>query len=177
MIYHAHMIPLNSKTSMSPLAPRIECVRHEPKSRLLRVEGSERLNPAMQRITFSGEDLRDFVSLSPDDHLKIVVPDSSGGSIRRDYTPRRYDSRTRTLVLDFALHAAGPAAQWALHARPGDGLQVCGPRGSAVIAPDVRRWLLIGDETALPAIGRRMEDATGRMQFLGLALRKRALCL
>lgn len=39
-------------------------------------------------------------------------------------------------------------------------MQIAGPKGSAVVAPDVRRWLLVGDETALPAIGRRIEEAT-----------------
>lgn len=149
--------------------PRIERVRHEQKLRSLQVESVAHLTPGMLRITFSGEDLSDFVSLAPDDHVKIFVPTPSGEIERRDYTPRRYDPRARTLVIDFAVHDAGPATRWALAARPGDRLQIGGPRGSAVVSSDIRRWLLIGDETALPAIGRRIEEARAGAHITSVA--------
>lgn len=139
--------------------PRAERVRHEPKTRTAQVSEVERLTPGMLRITFTGEDLADFVSLSPDDHLKLFVPTLIGEIVRRDYTPRRYDQQAKMLVIDFAVHDAGPATQWALDAMPGDTLQIGGPKSSSVLPSDVRRWLLVGDETALPAIGRRIEEA------------------
>ncbi|OCP38699.1 siderophore-interacting protein [Ensifer sp. LC163] len=149
----------NTQSSLhSPNAPRIERVRHELKRRALVVTDVERITPGMLRITLGGDDLADFVSLAPDDHVKILVPAADGTEERRDYTPRRYDAAARSLVLDFALHEAGPITQWAMNARPGDILNVGGPRGSAVVS-NVGRWLLIGDETALPAIGRRIEEA------------------
>jgi NADPH-dependent ferric siderophore reductase len=120
----------------------------------------------MLRVSFTGDDLADFISLSPDDHVKIVVP--GAGLERRDYTPRRYDRGARTLAIDFAIHEAGPATRWALDARPGDTLEIGGPRGSAVVSADVTRWLLIGDETALPAIGRRIEEATAGTRITSL---------
>jgi NADPH-dependent ferric siderophore reductase len=141
------------------VGPRIQRVRHELKFRGLQVESIVRLTPGMLRISFSGQDLSDFVSAAPDDHVKIFAPTPSGEVERRDYTPRRYDARARLLVIDFAVHDAGPATRWALNARPGDRLQIGGPRGSAVASSDIRRWVLIGDETALPAIGRRIEEA------------------
>ena len=55
------------------------------------------------------------------------------------------------------LHDAGPASDWAREARPGDTLDIGGPRGSMVVADDFDHYLLFGDETALPAIGRRVE--------------------
>ncbi|MCW2285897.1 NADPH-dependent ferric siderophore reductase [Rhodoblastus acidophilus] len=61
------------------------------------------------------------------------------------------------MTLDFALHDAGPATAWALAAQPGDRLAIGGPRGSLVVADDFDAYLLVGDETALPAIGRRLE--------------------
>jgi NADPH-dependent ferric siderophore reductase len=111
----------------------------------------------MIRILFEGPELDSFVSLAPDDHLKLFFPVDAGEQ-RRDYTPRRFDPVARTLAIDFALHDAGPATQWAIAARPGDVLAVGGPRGSAVIPHDFDWWLLIGDATALPAIGRRIEE-------------------
>ena len=76
----------------------------------------------------------------------------------RDYTPRRFDTGTRSLVIDFAVHDAGPATLWALSAKAGDTLTIGGPRGSLLIKGPIANWLLIGDETALPAIGRRIEE-------------------
>jgi NADPH-dependent ferric siderophore reductase len=141
--------------------PKIERVRHELKRRSLTVSNIENVTPGMLRIELAGEDLADFVSLAPDDHIKIFVAGAGEEMERRDYTPRRYDNDARTLVIDFAIHEAGPVTQWALDARLGDRLEIGGPRGSAVVSNEIKNWLLIGDETALPAIGRRIEETGG----------------
>lgn len=138
--------------------PRIERIRHELRRRQLTVLSVVSLTPNMIRITLGGDELDDFTSLSAGDHIKIIVPDGQGGTAMRDYTPRHYDPKNRTLDLDFAVHEAGPATQWALAARPGDPAQIAGPRGSQVITGPIKSWLLIGDETALPSIGRRIEE-------------------
>ncbi|WP_137155295.1 siderophore-interacting protein [Rhizobium sp. FKL33] len=142
-----------------PDAPPAERVRHDLKRRELTVSSVERVTPNMLRITLTGPDLADFPSASPDDHVKVFITGSDGQPQMRDYTPRRFDRATCELVLDFALHEAGPATAWALSAAPGDPLTVGGPRGSLVLSSDIKRFLLIGDETALPAIGRRIEEA------------------
>ena len=43
-------------------------------------------------------------------------------------------------------------------AKPGDPLEIGGPRGSTLVADDFDVYLLVGDETALPSIGRRVES-------------------
>ena len=85
-------------------------------------------------------------------------PEGVERSPGRDYTPRRYDAGRNELVIDFALHDAGPATDWAAQAEPGQQLAVGGPRGSFVVPDDFDWYLFIGDETALPAIGRRLEE-------------------
>ena len=147
--------------------PSIERIRHEIRLRSLTVSAVERLTPHMLRITLSGGDLSDFISASADDHVKIFIP-GAGEPERRDYTPRRYDNGEQSLVLDFAVHDAGPATQWALEAKPGSKLTVGGPRGSMVIS-NVKRWLLVGDETALPAMGRRIEEAGADQSIISVA--------
>ncbi len=136
-------------------------VRRDTRRRLLTVTGVERLTPGMTRVHFASPDLHDFASPSPDDHVKLFFPIPDGDTAMRDYTPRRFDARAGTLVLDFALHGAGsaigPATAWALRARAGDRLEVGGPRGSTIVPDDFDWVLLVGDETALPAIGRRVE--------------------
>ena len=137
--------------------PYIDRQRHELHRRTLTVVDRVELTPHMLRFTLTSDDLGNFVSASPDDHVKLFFETASGDREMRDYTPRSFDTEKRQLVLDFAVHEAGPATDWALNAQVGDTLNIGGPRGSQVIR-NVRNWLLIGDETALPAIGRRIEE-------------------
>ncbi len=160
----------NSQSTHHQLAaPAIERVRHELRRRSLTVESVIDITPGMRRIVLAGRDLADFTSLAPDDHIKVIVPGIDGVEERRDYTPRRYDNAACSLTIDFALHEAGPVTQWAIAARPGTSLEIGGPRGSAVVAGSVKRWLLIGDETALPAIGRRIEESAPDTTIVAIA--------
>lgn len=159
-------------------------VRHEPRRRLLTVQRVERLTPNMTRVALGG-DLTGFVSSAYDDHVKVFFPlpghtmptlpepgaEANGAprSPGRDYTPRRYDAARNELIIDFALHDAGPATDWAAKAAPGQQLAVGGPRGSFVVPDDFDWYLFIGDETALPAIGRRLEELRGGVRAIVVA--------
>ena len=144
-------------TDASLAAPAIRRVRHELLRRELTVAAVERLTPVMIRVTLEGPSLSSFVSPSPDDHIKIMLPGASEDEpVMREYTPRAFDTQAGRLVLDFVDHGDGPAGGWARAAKAGDALPIGGPRGSRVIE-GVRSWLLVGDETALPAIGRFLE--------------------
>jgi NADPH-dependent ferric siderophore reductase len=145
--------------------------------RQLTVLRTRNVTPKMLRVTLGGNDLTGFVSAAADDHVKLFFPDRSGGApvlpagppgtplpegaprpIARDYTPRRFDAATNELDIEFSLHGDGPAARWAAQARPGHQLAVGGPRGSFVVSNDFDWHLLVGDDTALPAIGRRLSE-------------------
>ncbi len=133
-------------------------LRHELKRRLLTVSAVERVTPQMLRLHFTSPDLHDFNSPSHEDHIKLFFPNGDDKQEMRDYTPRRFDAARQMLAIDFARHEAGPATRWAETAKVGDTLQIGGPRGSTVVPDDFDWYLLIGDETALPAIGRRIEE-------------------
>jgi NADPH-dependent ferric siderophore reductase len=76
----------------------------------------------------------------------------------RRITVRRWDAARRELTLDIAVHGdAGHAGRWALRASPGDRLQVRGPAGSYRPDPAADSYLLVGDESALPAIAASAE--------------------
>ncbi len=154
-----------------------QTLRHRLEFRTLQVRRVERISPNMQRIVLGGDELRGFVSAAPDDHVKLFFPNIAGEIVRpemgpngpqylpgrdyspmRDYTPRHYDASRLELTIDFVLHGEGPASLWATHAVPGQTLGVGGPRGSLVIASDFDHYVLVGDETALPAIGRWLAE-------------------
>jgi NADPH-dependent ferric siderophore reductase len=141
---------------------QIQRVRRETRRRTLTVSSIERLGAKMLRLHFTSPDLGDFASASYDDHIKLFFPGAKKPgdekSPARDFTPRRFDTQKGTFVIDFAVHDAGPATEWAVNAKVGDTLEIGGPRGSQVIPDDFDWYLLIGDETALPAIGRRVEE-------------------
>ena len=73
-----------------------------------------------------------------------------------------------TLAIDFALHDGGPATLWAMQAKAGDAVEIAGPRGSTLVPWSFDWYLLIGDETALPAIGRRIEEAPEGVKIISL---------
>jgi NADPH-dependent ferric siderophore reductase len=133
-------------------------VRHELKLRELTIARIDDLGPGFAAITFTGEALADFTSLSFDDHVKLMFADEDGQDVRRDYTPRRFDREARELVIEFALHGDGKASGWARRAVAGQRALVGGPRGSFIVPPELDWHLLVGDATALPAIARRLEE-------------------
>lgn len=152
----AHRVPANAEAPVS--ASRVQRVRHDIKRRDLTVVKAESITPNMRRITLTGETLHDFVSASFDDHIKLFFPTDGDAPAMRDYTPRAFSNADRQLVIEFAQHGDGPAAAWSAAARPGDRLSIGGPRGSFIIPTDYAWHLLAGDETALPAIARRLEE-------------------
>lgn len=88
--------------------------------------------------------------------------------VLRTYTIRRiHGTEQEPLVdIDFVLHPGGPAAAWAERARPGALMRIIGPNAASEwyggiewrppTAPGTR-VLLVGDETAAPAIGSILE--------------------
>ncbi|MBN7135425.1 NADPH-dependent ferric siderophore reductase [Lysobacter enzymogenes] len=172
----------------SPTDLAVARVRHPLKLRELRVTAVESATPHLRRITLADESLADFVSASFDDHVKVFFPAPgedrpvmptlgpdgltfAAGAARpavRDFTPRRFDRDARELVLEFALHQAGPASDWARQAQVGQYLGIGGPRGSRVVPAGFAWHLLIGDDTALPAIARRLQELPAGVRAIAL---------
>jgi NADPH-dependent ferric siderophore reductase len=155
-----------------PRAPRR--MRHETRRRVLTVKHVEQIAAHMTRVCVTG-DLEGFTSLGFDDHVKLFFPDGTTNAegapnmLGRDFTPRRHDPAANTLDIDFAIHDAGPATRWAVQAKPGEQLTLGGPRGSFIIPNNYDWHLLIGDETALPAIGRRLAELPAGTRAIVLA--------
>jgi NADPH-dependent ferric siderophore reductase len=163
--------------------PSIHRVSHEIKRRKLQVLSVTDITPRMRRITLHGPQLAGFISLGTDDHVKLLfattpqeqaaldnfMPGQNSDGPRpamRDYTPRRYDAASGELDIDFVLHGDGPAATWAAQAEPGQYLYIAGPKGSMIVPDMFDSYLLIGDETALPAIARRLETLAANRRAL-----------
>lgn len=146
-----------------------------PYFREMRVADSRRLTPAMQRLTLRGTALARFAHGGLHARLLIpprsraprwpslgadgrpVWPEGEDAPTARVYTLRRVDPGRGEVLVDVVLHegSEGPGATWARHARPGDLVGLAGPGGGDV--GEAEDYLLLGDETALPAIARILE--------------------
>ncbi|WP_219273399.1 MULTISPECIES: siderophore-interacting protein [Pseudomonas] len=163
----------------------IHRVTHEIKRRRLEVLRVVDITPRMRRITLGGPELAGFISLGSDDHIKLLFPqnaaeqaalDNPDFNLRgdgpqpamRDYTPRRYDLDIGELDIDFVLHGDGPASTWAEQAKVGQHLHIGGPRGSMIVPDIFDSYLLIGDETAIPAIARRLDELPAGRKVLAV---------
>lgn len=97
---------------------------------------------------------------------RIVWPTGAHGIALRSYTARRQDPAAGEVEIDFVLHGDGPAAAWASAAVRGARLAVAGA-GTLGERP-AAQLLLVGDETALPAITRILGEADPATRGLAL---------
>jgi NADPH-dependent ferric siderophore reductase len=150
----------------------VELIRHPMRVRTLEVRAVKRPGPLYQLLTLGGDELADFESPSPTDHVGLVPPNTAGELVlpevvddrlrwpagerppMREYTVRRFDPETRELDVRVLLHGNGPLARWAAQAGVGDRVGVTGPRVSKVMPDGFANYLLVGDLTAVPAIAR-----------------------
>ena len=80
---------------------------------------------------------------------------------RRRYTVRSWDAAQQLLTVDFVVHGdEGVAGPWAATAKPGDVLVFEGPGGGYRPDPSADWHLLVGDESALPAIAAPLQHFT-----------------
>jgi len=145
----------------------VQRVRHELHIRDVVVARIAPLGDSFLSITFQGEALAQFTSLSFDDHVKFMF-DVNGEQVRRDFTPLHYDLDKRELTLEFALHDDGASSTWARAATVGQRAIIGGPRGSMVIPKDYDWHLLAGDRSALPAIRRRLAELPAGSRVLAI---------
>ncbi|WP_300265560.1 siderophore-interacting protein [Microbacterium sp.] len=101
----------------------------------------------------------------------LAIPEDERGSMRTYSIRELFVSDAGTeVVIDFVLHLApgltGPASLWASRAAIGDELLLVGPRrgregrsGIEYAPAEASSVVLVGDETAAPAIARILEDA------------------
>jgi NADPH-dependent ferric siderophore reductase len=131
----------------------------------------------LQRVTIGGPGLAGFTSRGlPDERVKLLLP--APGQERpelptvtergfgfapgvqrptmRSFTLRRFDPQTLELDLDFVAHD-GLASAWSRTVAPGAKVGITGPAGGYDPGEEERRQLLVGDETALPAIATILE--------------------
>jgi NADPH-dependent ferric siderophore reductase len=133
----------------------------------LTVTSTEAVTPVIRRVWFRSDDLSAFAGSGwTDRYVKLQFPEAV-----RTYTALFPDVAAGTLAIDFVTHGdEGVAGPWAQAAQPGDRLEARGPGGAYRPDPAADWHLLVGDESALPAITAALEQlpagALARMVLL-----------
>ncbi|MBF4606800.1 siderophore-interacting protein [Curtobacterium sp. VKM Ac-1393] len=150
------------------------------------VDHTERLSPHMVRVHLGGPAFDEFVSTADpeklaatDKYVKLLLAKPALGleppydlealretlpkqdrPARRTYTVRAVDHDAKTIAVDFVVHGdEGLAGPWAAAAQPGDKLALSGPGGGYAPVDDTDvTHVLLGDDSALPAIGAALES-------------------
>lgn len=134
----------------------------------------EDVHPHLRLITFGGGDLATFTPNGPDAFVYVLLPPPGRTELTIDqsfsweavpdmpaeerpvgayYTVRRWRPETGELDALFVLHGdTGPASAWAGRAAVGDPVALWGPRTSWDPPADTDHYLLVADETGLPAV-------------------------
>jgi NADPH-dependent ferric siderophore reductase len=146
------------------------------------------LTPGMRRVTLAGAQLREFTAANGlarpafdssgfDDSIRLVfcypgqtepvlpLQTAKGLDLPRDprplarvYTVRRWDPDAGELDVDFVKHGIGVGTAWAYRTQPGDRIHFYGPSASRALPHDAGWLLVAGDDTALPAIARLLDE-------------------
>ncbi|MGW1023394.1 siderophore-interacting protein [Streptomyces sp. NPDC002577] len=167
--------------------------RRAPKPHSARVVRTERLTPHMQRVVLGGDGLAGFTAGTCTDHYVKLLFGPEGVTypepfdmeriraefprdqwpVTRTYTVRAWDPEHRELTLDFVIHGdEGLAGPWAMRAQPGELVRFLGPGGAYAPDEDADWHLLVGDESALPAIAAALEalpEGTDARAFVEVA--------
>ncbi len=132
------------------------------------------VHPHLREITFGGGDLATFTPNGPDAFVYVLLPPPGRTELTIDqsftweaygrmpederpvgayYTVREWRPDTSELVALFVLHGdEGPASAWAGRVEVGDPVALWGPRTSWEPPADTDHYLLVADETGLPAV-------------------------
>ena len=139
---------------------------------------TEWLTPTLVRVVLGGEGLAGFeLPAATDAYVNVAIPPAGAPyagvfspaevretqpkelwPARRRYTVRGWDATAGLLSLDFVVHGDhGAGGPWAAATQPGDVLVFEGPGSGYQPDPTADWHLLVGDESALPAIAASLE--------------------
>lgn len=133
----------------------------------------EPLTPYMTRITLASNELKGFAQPGSAASVRLLLPDGelvlpywAGNNFvlpsgvrptMRTMTPRHFRPEVGELDIDVVLHGSGAASEWASNPVIGHQVAVSGPGRPYDVDPDAEAFLLVGDESGIPAICQLLE--------------------
>lgn len=158
--------------------------RPPPPFRRVEVTRIERRSPRLVRITVGGPELAGLTVDEPGASVRLLLgdepttppelPEWTGNEflladgtrpIIRTLTPRRWDDGAAELTVDIVDHGHGPMSVWAASAQIGWPTAISGTGRGYDYPEGLERLVLIGDESAVPAIGQLAEQAPAGVEI------------
>ncbi|MCJ1695815.1 MULTISPECIES: siderophore-interacting protein [Rathayibacter] len=186
----------SASPSASPAAARPRGERPVRTQHVLTVLRTERFGDHLARVHLGGPGFDAFAAeadpaalATTDKYVKLLLPRAGVDveppydldalratlapedlPVRRTYTIRSVDPANRSLAIDFVLHGDdGVAGPWAASAVPGDRIAFNGPGGAWSPSTEPGAFhLLLGDDSALPAIAAALESMPAHARGLAL---------
>lgn len=155
------------------------------KTYVTEVVAVEAVHARLRKVTLGGGDLVEFEPCGPDSFFYLLLPPPGRDELTIDrsftweayarmddpdkpvgayYTVRRWHPERHELEALMVLHedhgagAGGHASRWAARARVGDRVAIWGPRTAYDPPADTEHWVLVADETGLPAVAAVIEQ-------------------
>jgi NADPH-dependent ferric siderophore reductase len=166
--------------ALAEVAPRAVPEVTPIRTFLTRVVAVTDVHAHLRRITFAGGDLAAFSPAGPDTFLYLLLPPPGRTELTIDqgfmwtgydempeaerpvgayYTLRHWRPGLQELDILCVLHGdPGSASAWAARAEPGDPVALWGPRTAWDPPPGTDRYVLVADETGLPAVAAILES-------------------
>ena len=145
--------------------------------------GRRELSPRLLGLTLEGERLRTLEVPQPAMSVRFVVPwpgaplelpewngnefllaDGTRPALRT-FTPLRPDHVAGRLDLEIVRHPGGAVSQWAERVEPGARAGISGPGAGYDYPDDATTLMVLGDETAMPAIRQLIEMAPAGLRL------------
>lgn len=139
-----------------------------------------RVTPTVREVTFRGDDLATFAPAGPDTFLFVLLPPPGRTELTIDagfrweavpdmaeadrpvgayYTLRRWRPEAREIDVWAVRHeGAGPAGRWFESVEPGSPAALWGPRTAFEPPAETDGYVLVADETGLPAVAVILES-------------------
>lgn len=152
----------------------LEITRDAIKTFVGTVSRVEQISDRFRKVTIHSESLDGYRSAGPDSFVYVLVPPRGQSELSIDesfswqevqalpeekqpggayYTVRSFSTETNELELWFVLHGdEGSGSAWATKAAVGDPVALWGPRTSLTQRPGTDHYLLVADETGVPAL-------------------------
>ena len=143
----------------------------------------ERLTPRVVRLLLGSPELAGFQPAAPGSHIKLILPPPGSEAVAqpirydggrpvfadgvappflRTYTPLRFNPARHELEVEMLDHGDSPASNWTRRAEPGQRIIVAGPRGGWKPPPDGDWYLVMADDTGIPAAVQVLQALAGR---------------
>lgn len=151
--------------------------RPPPDFRRATVVGTTDRGPRLTTVTLRGPALVGFSVEAPAASVRLLlprtdadgrleIPEWNGNEFRfadgvrppiRTLTPLRTDPSSGSVEVEVVRHGHGALAGWAGTAAEGDQVALAGPGAGYAVPDGADRFLVVGDESALPAIGQVLD--------------------